>query len=336
MMTRSLSWLLLPALVAAAPAPIRLLPDAAVTSLALSSGGGTARLAISVSGTVSVKESTLPDPARLVLDVQGAKVSDLGRYDGLLVALRAEPFDLAAVNAAMSAIVARNAERLTKGQDLLAARIKAMSPADRLAFADRLINHMGFEALDVASMIAPAVNLPLFEENLPHPSVEWSEIATTFIAISPTPELQGAAGVSVVEVGGAPQVVVTGHISAELEGLMLVQVRGAKKLEQVREKVAEHNALVAAQQAPASRGEPFAPVPTLGYRTQAQAPLWPLEREAVLETVELDLMTPQAIQLPGFQVVAQSNTFASPTARSEAWSPSPLPVVASTYPTCRA
>jgi len=81
---------------------------------------------------------------------------------------------------------------------------------------------------------------------------------------------------------------------------MLVQVRGAKKLEQVREKVAEHNALVAAQQAPASRGEPFAPVPTLGYRTQAQAPLWPLEREAVLETVELDLMTPQAIQFSRF------------------------------------
>jgi type III restriction enzyme len=177
------------------------------------------------------------------------------------------------------------------------------------ALADRLINHMGFEALDVASMIAPAGNLPLFEENQPHPSVEWSEIATTFIAITPTPELQAATGVSVVEMGGAAQVVVTGHISAELEGLMLVQVRGAKKQEQVREKVAEHNALVAAQRAPASRGESFAAVPTLGYRTQAQAPLWPLEREAVLETVELDLMTPQAIQLPGFQVVEQSNTF---------------------------
>ena len=83
MMTRSLSWLLLPALVAAAPASLRPLPDAAVTALALSSGGGTARLAITVSGTVTVKESTLPDPARLVLDIQGAKVSDLGRYDGL-------------------------------------------------------------------------------------------------------------------------------------------------------------------------------------------------------------------------------------------------------------
>ncbi len=83
MMTRSLSWLLLPALVAAAPASLRPLPDAAVTALALSSGGGTARLAITDSGTVTVKESTLPDPARLVLDIQGAKVSDLGRYDGL-------------------------------------------------------------------------------------------------------------------------------------------------------------------------------------------------------------------------------------------------------------
>jgi uncharacterized membrane protein len=59
-------------------------------------------------------------------------------FDTLLTALRAEPFDLAAVNTAMSAIVDRNAERLAKGQDLLAARIKAMSPADRLAFADRL------------------------------------------------------------------------------------------------------------------------------------------------------------------------------------------------------
>ena len=101
----------------------------------------------------------------------------------------------------------------------------------------------------------------------------------------------------------------TGHIDAALEDLMLTQVRGAKKQEQVREKVAEHNALVAAQTAPAARGEPFAPVPTLGYRTGAQAPLWPLEREAVLDAVELDLLTPQAVQLPGFQVVEQSNTF---------------------------
>ena len=56
----------------------------------------------------------------------------------LLTALRAEPFDPVAVDAALSAIVDRFADRLVLGQGLLAERIGAMAPADRLAFADRL------------------------------------------------------------------------------------------------------------------------------------------------------------------------------------------------------
>jgi len=110
-------------------------------------------------------------------------------------------------------------------------------------------------------------------------------------------------------VAGVAQVVVTGHISQDTEALLLSQVRGAKKQEQVREQVAQHNALVAAQAAPASRSVPFAPLPTLGYRLGAQAPLWPLEREAVLEAVELDLLAPQAVQLPSFQVAQESDVF---------------------------
>jgi type III restriction enzyme len=77
----------------------------------------------------------------------------------------------------------------------------------------------------------------------------------------------------------------------------------------VRGQVAQHNALRAAQAAPSVRGVPFAPLPTLGYRTAPQAPLWPLEREAVLEAVELDLLAPQAVQLPGFRVVQESDVF---------------------------
>ena len=177
------------------------------------------------------------------------------------------------------------------------------------ALADRLINHMGFEALDVASMIAPAGNLPLFEKNELPAQVLPAPIATNFAAITPTPELLAQPGVQAVQIAGTQQVVLTGHIGAPLEDLLLAQVRGPKKQTQVREQVAQHNALVAAQAAPASRGLPFAPVPTLGYRTSAQAPLWPLERAAVLESVELDLLTPAAVQLPGFQVVQQSNTF---------------------------
>jgi type III restriction enzyme len=175
--------------------------------------------------------------------------------------------------------------------------------------ADRLINHMGFEALDVASMIVQQGTLPLFEQSKALAPSPIAQVATNFVATAISPELQAMPGVQVMQIAGEPTVVVTGHISTEVEALLLAQVRGPKKQEQVQAKVAQHNALVAAQCAPASRGEHFAPIPTLGYRSTAQGQLWPLEREAVLEAVELDLLTPQAIELPGFQVVEQSNTF---------------------------
>ncbi|QTD45225.1 DEAD/DEAH box helicase [Ottowia testudinis] len=177
------------------------------------------------------------------------------------------------------------------------------------ALADRLIHGMGFEALDVASMLAPAASLPLFEGNSASPPVQQASIATNFEAIDPNDALTELPGVAVQTIAGAPQVVVSGHIGTELEGQLLAGVRGAKKQEAMREQIAQHNALVAAQTAPSARGERFAPVPPLGYREQPQGELWPLEREAVLESVEIDLLTPEAIDLPGFQVVAQSRSF---------------------------
>ncbi|QYY25566.1 DEAD/DEAH box helicase family protein [Diaphorobacter sp. MNS-0] len=181
------------------------------------------------------------------------------------------------------------------------------------ALADRLIEHMGFEALDVASMIAPPSSLPLWDNDLeknqaPAP-IQQAPIATNFEAIAASPKLLALPGVQQRAIAGVQQVVVTGHIGQDTEALLLAQVRGAKKQEQVREKVARHNALVATQAAPASHNVPFAPLPTLGYRLDAQAPLWPLEREAVLEAVELDLLTPQAVQLPSFQAAQESDIF---------------------------
>ncbi len=181
------------------------------------------------------------------------------------------------------------------------------------ALADRLIHHMGFEALDVASMIAAPAAYPLFgedfEQNKPLALTQQALIASNFESIDATPELLALPGVQVHTIAGAPQLVVAGHIAESTEALMLAQVRGPKKQEQLREQVAQHNALVAASVAPSARGVPFAPLPPLGYRTQKQAPLWPLERDAVLETVELDLLNPQAVQLPGFHVVQESDVF---------------------------
>ncbi|MDO5691592.1 MAG: DEAD/DEAH box helicase family protein [Pseudomonadota bacterium] len=177
------------------------------------------------------------------------------------------------------------------------------------ALADRLINGMGFEALDVASMLAPASSLSLFEENSAPAPIQPSQIATNFEVTRPSDELAALPGVTVQTIAGAPQVVVRGHIGAELEGQLLAGVRGAKKQEAVREQIAQHNALVAAQMASSARGERFAPVPPLAYRESPQGELWPLEREAVLEAVEIDLLSPEAIDLPGFQVVEQSRQF---------------------------
>ncbi|CDS52374.1 hypothetical protein [Polaromonas sp. CG9_12] len=184
---------------------------------------------------------------------------------------------------------------------------KFSSAASELA--DRLINHMGFEALDLASMVVQQSLLPLFESNLPFAQAAPAPVATDFVANSPSVELLAVAGVEVAQVGDAQKLVVTGHISPEVEALLIDQVRGTKKQDAVRGKVAQHNALVAAQSAPASRGERFAPIPTLAYRNTPQGQLFPLEREAVLEAVELDLLTPDAVRLPGFQIVEQSNGF---------------------------
>lgn len=57
---------------------------------------------------------------------------------GVVTALRAEPFDAAALSAAMDAALARMAGRIEVGQELLVDRITAMDEAERVAFADRL------------------------------------------------------------------------------------------------------------------------------------------------------------------------------------------------------
>ncbi|MEY4871132.1 MAG: hypothetical protein RLZZ563_462 [Pseudomonadota bacterium] len=56
----------------------------------------------------------------------------------LLEALRAEPFDVEALRGVVANQGDRMAARLELGQDLMLARIAAMTPAERAAFADRL------------------------------------------------------------------------------------------------------------------------------------------------------------------------------------------------------
>lgn len=173
------------------------------------------------------------------------------------------------------------------------------------ALVDRLVSGMGFEALDVASMVVP--QMPLFDPAQPIPVLPP---VTTVLEVSSDAGLQHAAGVTVVPApsGKGVQVTIEGHVDETVEKLLLAAERSEKKRDLIRQKITQHNAVVAAEAAPAMRGVPFAPVPPLGYRINAQAPLFPLEREAVLESVDLNLLA-QPVSLPGFQVVEQDNAF---------------------------
>jgi uncharacterized membrane protein len=59
-------------------------------------------------------------------------------FEALLTALRADPFDPAALELALAAIEKRNADRLAVGRTLIEERILQLSGEDRAAFADRL------------------------------------------------------------------------------------------------------------------------------------------------------------------------------------------------------
>lgn len=79
---------------------------------------------------------------RALLDRMGefrtSRAEARAEFETLLGTLRADPFDAEAMKTALSAIEARNAQRLDLGRSLIETRLIEMSPEDRQAFADRL------------------------------------------------------------------------------------------------------------------------------------------------------------------------------------------------------
>lgn len=82
MKLRSLSWAILPMLLGVGFHAAGNRPEGQVSSLSLSSSGGTAKLAIAVDRGVSVHQSRLQNPDRLVLDFTPAVKGDFASYDG--------------------------------------------------------------------------------------------------------------------------------------------------------------------------------------------------------------------------------------------------------------
>ena len=82
MMFRSLTWALVPMLLGVGARPAAHQPEGQVSALSLSSAGGTAKLVIAADKGVTVKETRLQNPDRLVLDFDPAQKGDFVSYDG--------------------------------------------------------------------------------------------------------------------------------------------------------------------------------------------------------------------------------------------------------------
>lgn len=171
------------------------------------------------------------------------------------------------------------------------------------ALADKLIQGMGFDPLDVASMIAPQLPLPGVDDGPLFAAKPLPQLTIEVPAKAELPVLENLR-VETTDIG--KRAVVTGHVSESVAERLIAAQRGAASKEKVERAIEQHNALVSAQQAPVARGEVFAPVPRLCYRTQGELEL--IEREAVLEEISLDLLADR-VDLPGFQVVEHSHAF---------------------------
>jgi uncharacterized membrane protein len=71
-------------------------------------------------------------------EFRSSREASRAEFEALLTTLRTEPFDPAAMQAALVAIETRNAERLQLGRSLIETRLVEMSAEERQAFADRL------------------------------------------------------------------------------------------------------------------------------------------------------------------------------------------------------
>jgi type III restriction enzyme len=177
------------------------------------------------------------------------------------------------------------------------------------ALADRLIDGMGFDPLDMASMVAPMLpfDLPRDDGPLFAGLPALPTLTLDLPAGKPLPqaaaEAVAAGDASVSSDGERQRLRVVGPVG-ELLAEQLIAAHKGKQREQTAEQIERHNALVAGATAPVNRGEHFAPLPRLAYRMAAQGELALLEREAVFEQVELNLLS-EAVELPGFAMAEQ-------------------------------
>jgi type III restriction enzyme len=183
------------------------------------------------------------------------------------------------------------------------------------ALADRLIDGMGFDPLDMSAMIAPQLPFawrdgqddgPLFATVAQQAALPTLQVDVP--ADKPLPAQVQAAidqGQASVSTDGKRQLIQWRGAMPDAVAQDLAALLRGKPKEQLSQSVERHNAVVQGALAPCNRGEVFALVPRLAYRPAGeQGELQLLERESVTEELDLNLLAEPA-SLAGFHMAEQ-------------------------------
>ena len=174
------------------------------------------------------------------------------------------------------------------------------------ALADRLIHHMGFEAMEVAAMLAPPGGLFDLEPDASPPPAPRLPDFIIHLPVEVAIPAEVRENVTVAKVGEGFAIKVSGTVSEQTAKVLLAALPNKKARETALGQIELHNAMVRAQLAPSLRGVAFAALPLLCWREQGELEL--IERESLAGLVKLDLLA-QKIELPGFDLVEQTNSF---------------------------
>ena len=134
------------------------------------------------------------------------------------------------------------------------------------ALVDRMVQGMGFEALNAAAVVLPDPGVPgLFDGDATAPQSPPVPVLTLTLSPAAAAALEGEPDVLVAAPcasGDAPTLQVAGEVSDALLGRVLAALPPAEHAS-VSAQVQQHNHRIHAARAPAQRGVPFAPVPRL-------------------------------------------------------------------------
>ncbi len=183
-----------------------------------------------------------------------------------------------------------------------------------MILADKLVQNMGFDPLDVASLLLrqPDPISTTFSGELWSTRVD--DIANSIesaleIPISVKAVLPESVTVTRTEGETNATVVLKGVVSDEDAAKLIDATRGAAARETTKRQIEQHQAMVASATSPSHAGIAFNGLPRLAFRDSPQSALTLLDREAVLEDIELDLSTHSATDIGRFDIAAEAEAF---------------------------